>query len=409
MNKKIYKRVVLIFILSLLSGLLAGCWDQLEIEDRALVLGLSIDSVPPDNKTNDDQTTHLKSANINLPQIRVTAQIAVPGRVPLGPGSGGEGGGGGGNQNPVWVVEVYGYTLDDAMNNLQQQISDPRYLIHLRVIIISEDIARKNMDDLNDYLRRNPEVRRRTWLLVSEGEAAKFMNINPPLQRVPTLYILSTMEKAVTSGKFPADYIGVFWSANSKWGESGYLPYVSLHQEDNIMIKGLAYFSGGVMVGSTIPIEIGAYMSMKGINPGGYSDLFYADEFGPVMLKVNDRFTRVKVQFKEGKPHITYNLSLEADLDEHLRNDISIASSRSLEKIEDIFQKRVIGIFNHLIKETQEAHSDVFGMGEYIRANAPSYWKAHVRDKHDWEQQYSNLSIEVKLKTHIDRVGLKQN
>lgn len=34
------------------------------------------------------------------------------------------------------------------------------------------------------------------------------------------------------------------------------------------MIKGLAYFSGGVMVGSTIPIEIGAYMSMKGINPG---------------------------------------------------------------------------------------------------------------------------------------------
>ncbi|WP_440961626.1 Ger(x)C family spore germination protein [Paenibacillus nitricinens] len=407
MNKKIYKRVVLIFILSLLSGLLAGCWDQLEIEDRALVLGLSIDSVPSDSKNNDDQTTHLKSANINLPQIRVTAQIAVPGRVPLGPGSGGEGGGG--NQNPVWVVEVYGYTLDDAMNNLQQQISDPRYLIHLRVIIISEDVARKSMDDLNDYLRRNPEVRRRTWLLVSEGEAAKFMNINPPLQRVPTLYILSTMEKAVTSGKFPANYIGVFWSAESKWGESGYLPYVSLHQEDNIMIKGLAYFSGGVMVGSTIPIEIGAYMSMKGINPGGYSDLFNADEFGPVMLKINDRFTRVKVQFKEGKPHIIYNISLEAALDEHLRNDIQVNSSRSLEKIEDIFQKRVLGIFNQLIQETQQAHSDVFGMGEYIRAYAPSYWKAHVHDKHDWEQQYSNLSIEIKLMTHIERVGLKEN
>lgn len=69
----------------------------------------------------------------------------------------------------------------------------------------------------------------------------------------------------------------------------------------------------------------------------------------------------------------------------------------------------MIGIFNHLIEETQQAHSDVFGMGEYIRAYAPSYWKAHVRDKHDWEQQYSKLSIEVKLKTHIDRVGLKQN
>lgn len=406
MNKGMNKRISLLILLSLMSGLLAGCWDQLEIEDRALVLGLSIDTAPANSESEDDQTTHLKSANINLPKIRVTAQIAVPGRVPLGPSSGG--GEGGANQSPVWVVQVFGYTLDDAMNNLQQQISDPRYLIHLRVIIISEDIARKGLADLNDYLRRNPEVRRRTWLLVSEGEAAKFMNINPPLQRVPTLYILSTMEKAVTSGKFPANYIGVFWSAESKWGESGYLPYVSLHQEDNIMIKGLAYFSGGVMAGTTTPIEIGAYMAMKGINPGGYSDLFNAEEFGPVMLKVNDRFTRVKVHFKEGKPHITFNIFLEAALDEHLSNDINVGSSRSLEKIEDIFQKKVIHIFNHLIQKTQQAHSDVFGMGEYIRAYAPSYWKAHVRDKHDWEQQYSDLDIEIKLKTTIDRVGLKE-
>jgi spore germination protein KC len=175
------------------------------------------------------------------------------------------------------------------------------------------------------------------------------------------------------------------------------------------MIKGLAYFSGGLMVGSTIPIEIGAYMAMKGINPGGYSDLFNAEEFGPVMLKINDRFTRVKVQFKEGKPHIIYNISLEAALDEHLRSDIHIDSSRSLEKIEDIFQKRALSIFNTLIQDTQKAHSDVFGMGEYVRAYAPSYWKAHVRDKHDWEQQYSNLSIEIKVKTHIERVGLKEN
>lgn len=131
----------------------------------------------------------------------------------------GEGSGGAGDQNPVWVIQVFGHTIDDAMNNLQQEISDPRYLIHLRVIIISEDVARNNLNDLNDYLRRNPEVRRRTWLLVSEGEASKFMNINPPLQRVPTLYTLTTMEKAVESGKFPADYLGVFWSSQSKWGK----------------------------------------------------------------------------------------------------------------------------------------------------------------------------------------------
>lgn len=407
MTKRIYKRISLLFLLSLISGLLAGCWDQLEVEDRALVLGLSIDSVPANSETKDDQSTHLSSANINLSKIRVTAQIAVPGRVPLGPGSGG-GEGGGGNQNPVWVVQVYGYSLDDALNNLQQQISDPRYLIHLRVIIISEDFARKSLTDLNDYLRRNPEVRRQTWLLVSEGEASKFMNINPPLQRVPTLYILSTMEKAVTTGKFPANYLGIFWSSESKWGESGYLPYISLHQKDNILIKGLAYFSGGVMVGSTTPIEIGAYMSMKGINPGGYSVMFISEDYGPVTLKVNDRFTRTKVNIKDGKPQITFNISIEAALDEKLSNKLHIDSSESLKKLEVSFKKGVLTIFDHLIQTTQEAHSDIFGMGEYIRAYAPSYWKANVRDKHDWERQYSDLTIELNVKTNIRRVGLKE-
>jgi spore germination protein KC len=406
MNSRIYKSVFLLIILSLLSSVLAGCWDQLEIEDRALVLGLSIDSVPADSETEDDQTTHSKNT-INLPKIRVTAQIAVPGRVPLGPSSGGDTGGGG-KQDPVWVVEVFGYTLDDAMNNLQQQISDPRYLIHLRVIIISEDIARKSLGDLNDYLRRNPEVRRRTWLLVAEGEASRFMNISPPLQRVPTLYILSTMEKAVTSGKFPTDYLGEFWSAESKWGQSGYLPYISLHHEENILIKGIAYFSGGVMVGNTIPIEIAAFMAMKGINPGGYSVLFKSSDFGPVMIKANYRFSRVKVHMKDGKPHITYTIFVEGALDEHLRNDVSIASSQDLTKLEASYKQGIIKILNQLIQKTQKAHSDIFGMGEYVRAFAPSFWRDNIHDKSDWEKQYSHLTVDLKVKTVITRVGLKE-
>ncbi len=79
--------------------------------------------------------------------------------------------------------------------------------------------------------------------LVSEGRAEQFMDVKPPLQRVPTLYVLSMMEKAVTSGKFPPDYIGSYWSADSKWGQSEYLPYVALRNKDNVLINGLAYFS----------------------------------------------------------------------------------------------------------------------------------------------------------------------
>lgn len=188
-------------VLAILALLLTGCWDQVEIEDRALVLGLSIDDASPEEMATEEQVTHLDNTKLPGRGISVTAQIAVPGRVPLGPGSGSSSDGA--KASPVWVVTVAGHTLDDAMNNLQQQIADPRYLVHLRVIVISESIARGRMDELHDYLRRNPEIRRRTWMLVSEGRASRFMDVDPPLQRVPTLYILSMMEKAVASGKFP--------------------------------------------------------------------------------------------------------------------------------------------------------------------------------------------------------------
>ncbi|MFF2017523.1 Ger(x)C family spore germination protein [Paenibacillus sp. NPDC058177] len=404
MNTRICRSLALTLVLLMLSPLLTGCWDQLEIEDRALVLGLSIDKVTEGTHPEDDQVTHLKET-LKLPMIRVTAQIAVPGRVPLGPSSGESGGAG--SQNPVWVVQVYGLTLDDAMNNLQQQISDPRYLIHLRVIIISEAFARSSLEDLNDYLRRNPEVRRQTWMLVSQGEAYKFMDVNPPLQRVPTLYILSMMEKAVESGKFPADYLGVYWSSESKWGQNGYLPYIEMRNNKNIFIKGLAYFSNGVMVGSTVPIEIGAFMAIKGVDVGGYSVLFESRTFGPVMIKIVKRFTKGRVQIVEGKPQITYSISLDAMLDEHLKESVSINTNAKLKVLEVEFKEGVNEILSSLIEQTQQKHSDILGTGEKVRAFKPGFWKANIHSKNDWEQLYSKINIDFNLDLNIRRIGLK--
>lgn len=406
MNKQLPRTLALLLMLVIAAPLLSGCWDQVEIEDRALVLGLSIDKISAEEAQMEDRVTHIHDGGLPAEMISVTAQIAVPGRVPLGPGTGG-GSAGDSKTSPVWVVTVQGISLDDAMNNLQQQIADPRYLVHLRIVIISEDIARGSLAELNDYLRRNPEIRRRTWLLVSEGRASAFMDVNPPLQRVPTLYILSMMEKSVSSGKFPRDYIGTFWSADSKWGQSAYLPYVALRNRDNILIKGLAYFSGGKMVSKTAPIEIGGFMAMMGMDPGGYSTMLHTGNLGIVMTQINERFTRTRSEIRDGKPHLSYHIFLEGDLDEHYSSDIPIDSPLKLREIERDFEQQIQTVLTRLVKQTQKDHSDIFGIGEMIRSHHPAYWKEHVHDKNDWESMYSSVGVDIKLTLHIRRVGLK--
>lgn len=408
MKAKAAKWVAGLLVLSLASGLLTGCWDQEDIENRALVLGMAIDEVPAEAKKIDDHVTHLTPPpSVKNRMIRVTAQIAVPGRVPLGPGTGSSSDNSGTANMPVWVVKVEGHTLDDALNNLQQEVADPRTLIHLRVIIISEAVAKRGLEEINDYLRRNPEVRRSTWLLISDEEAEKFMNVAPPLERVPTLYLLGMIEKAVEMGKFPQDDIGHFWSAQSKWGKEALLPYISIRNKENILIKGFAYFREQHMVGTTSPIEIGDYMAMKGIDPAGYTLLLQVPSVGAVMANVTSRQSKISAKMVNGKPQAFLNIHLQAKVVEKDSEQYSLDSSEKLKKVEIALNDFVKKSADSLVVKLKADKSDVFGFGECFRAHHRSYWRANIHSKADWNDTFSQMPIHVTVNSSVIRVGLK--
>ncbi|WP_405080149.1 Ger(x)C family spore germination protein [Paenibacillus chitinolyticus] len=399
---------LLLLTVPLLSLLLAGCWDQQEIEDRALILGMAIDrAADPADLESKDRVNHLEPNPIPADKmIRVTASIAVPGRIPLGPGEGGGGSGGQGTTKPVWVVTVFGHTVNDALNNLQQQIADPKFLVHLRVIVVSEDVAYDTLEHINDYFRRDSEVRRRTWLLISRGEAARFLNVAPPLERVPTLYVLAMLEKSVKLGKFPRDYIGTFWSTQSKQGQEGYLPYVDIRQKENILIGGMALFRNNKMVGTSEPLEIGAFMSVKQMNPAGYSPLVNVPGIGPVMTTTTLRKSKIDLEMKNGSPRFKVMIYLEQDLEEKYFED-TVIDEKAISKIEEATSKEVNKIIVNFIRKTQRMKSDIFGFGEYIRAKEHGYWTARIGSKEKWEDKYADLPIEVQSTVRINRTGMQ--
>jgi spore germination protein KC len=115
-------------------------------------------------------------------------------------------------------VSVVGHTIEDAMNNLQQEVADKVFLGHLRIIVISEDIAREGVERFNDYLRRNPEIGRSAWMAISKEKAVEYMKVAPELEQVPTLYLAAMDENALGLGKFPDDFIGLFWARPFKQG-----------------------------------------------------------------------------------------------------------------------------------------------------------------------------------------------
>lgn len=389
--------------LCLISVFLGGCWDRLELEDRAVVLGISIDEEDEQAARTESNISHKgEFAPPKKDMLRIAAQIAVPGRIPLGPETSG-----GKEQQPVWIIQASGHTIDEAMMNLQQQLSDHLFFGHLRVIVIGESLARKGIEEISSYFRRNAEVRRLTWVMVSEGTAEQTMDAKPPLERIPSLYLLATLDHAVQMGKFPTDNLGLFWIASSSKGRDPYLPYIRIRNKENIEIAGLAYFSGDKMVGVTKPLEIGYFMAIKGINPGGYAVFVQVPGTDQsVMFRATHRKSTTQLTIRNGKPHFKVRLAIEGNLEEKTSETFALTPN-VIDQIEDELSRGAAKSMSALIAETQRKQSDIFGFGEYVRAKAPAYWNRQIKTLEAWHDMYKEITVEIEPSIRIRRVGMK--
>lgn len=393
------------FLIISVFVLLAGCWDRKEIEERATILGLAIDLAKEDEESS--AITHPDNEEMptsNLGKIKVTAQLAVPGQIPLGPSQGDSGSS---SQDKVWIVEGIGHTIDDAMQALQQQLAFQVFFGQLQVIILSEDVAKKGVEHINEYLRRRPEIRRTAWMAVNEKNAAKTMKAAPKLERIPAIYLSTVFEEAVKMGKFPDDDLGGFWVDLSNKGQDAFLPFITVKGKENIEISGIAYFNDTRMVGKTRPYQIAYFNGLTGKNPGGSVAIVKLDEEKSVMFQSTKRKAEYKAKLKNGKPEFKVNVEVTGIIREKNTNKIKLDDHQTIRKIEtiaaELFKKEYVA----LIKETQEKKSDIFGFGEYVRGDLPTYWDENVKTSDKWKKIYKDLKVEVTAKVKIDRVGMK--
>lgn len=401
-----YKSILVFFMLSLLVPLLGGCWDSIDIEKRATVLAIAIDKAGPGEEKEEGYITHMPGSQpADERLLKITAQVSVPGRIPLGPETtGGE------DKAPVWVISTVGHTVDDALLNLQQELADQLFLGHLRILVINQEIAKEGVKELNDFFRRNAQVRRTTWMVISEEKAEKYMEIAPKLERVPALYLTDMVSNSEKLGKIPSSDMGIFWRTLSSKGQDGALPYLKIHKAENIAIKGFAYFHEDKMKGTIEPIEIGQFMGILGEKQGGYGVFINVPGTDDkVLVRAIRRYSRMKVSIKDGKPKIRIKIRYENEIDEDAKSDVNLASIDLIKKIEKQTNKATTASLKKLIQKMQREESDIFGFGEHVRAKQPAYWKKHIKTKENWRQVFKEVDFDIEVDTEIQQSGIKAN
>lgn len=398
------KQYKTLFLFLLCVFLLAGCWDRMEVEERSTVLGLSVDIAEDDKE---DPIIHPDNVDIptsEIGMIEVTAQLAVPGQIPLGPS---QGGGSTGPEDSVWVVKSVGHTLAEAVNNLQQQLSSTIFLGHLKIFIISDEVARKGIGEIMDFMKRNPEVRRDAWLLVNGNRADETLEVAPKLERIPALYLSNMLDNSIKMGKFPKVRVGKFWSAMENSGQDGFLPYITVKSKDNIQISGIGYFRSTKLVGHTKPYQITYLNGLIEHNPGGSTAVIRISDKQTLQFQSTKRKSDYRVTLKEGKPHFDVIVEINGIITGKNIDRIDLNKNSTIKNIENIAGKSFSVEHEKLIKETQEKQSDIFGFGEYVRADLSDYWDKEIKTSKKWREIYKDLSVDVKVKVKIEGIGLK--
>lgn len=395
MNRKLYR---LLACLLVVTPLLTGCWDRLEIEERGTILGLAIDPIV--KKGQNTTGPFAKSDNAGY---KLTAQVAIPGRIPLGPG--GPSGGGGATEKPVWIISKTGKTIDDAVNNLQQELANRVFFGHLRIIVVNQALAKSGLQDVQDFFRRNAEIRRLAWLIISKGPAGPIIEATPQLSRVPTLYLVSTMDNAVRMGKIPNVFLGNYWSTRSSNGRDPVLPFISLYKKDRIEIEGLAVFKGDRMVSSLNQLGTASYMELTGEHKAGYGIAVPVpgDPKHSATMKGSNRKAKIKLRMDKGKPSFDIYSRIEANLEEKTgkrRNDAMMMNQISKEASQLLLKNQ-----KKTLETLKKLRTDIVGFGEYVRGEYPQYWKK-IRSRGDWDKEFANLDIRLHVDVEMRRTGM---
>ncbi|MDG0808803.1 Ger(x)C family spore germination protein [Cohnella rhizosphaerae] len=112
---------------------MTGCWDRVEINNRGFVVGVSIDAQPVEEEEPSEAETETETQHAQ--NYRICYQIVVPG---------GQNGGEGSQSNAGYSNLCGRATSLSAFHQYAtDKLSRPPFYDHLKVILVSDQVARR--------------------------------------------------------------------------------------------------------------------------------------------------------------------------------------------------------------------------------------------------------------------------
>ncbi|WP_205842229.1 Ger(x)C family spore germination protein [Natranaerobius trueperi] len=377
-------------IIILLTSLLTGCWSRLEIDERALVMGVGVDETEEG-------------------MIQLSIQILLPREHGVA-GEGGEGG-----EESVWVAETTGHTIFDATRNLVTKTGRDIFWQYSEIIVLGEDVAEREVERVLDAFVRDRDARLNQKVLVADGKASDIMNATHEQQAIPSDAVAEMVRAQDTLGKGGTRVTLLDFSQKIKsTGRVAFAPRIELVQEEGegdelegeeLKISGIAIFDHEDRFASFLEAD-----ETRGVNwiLGDLDStlLVLTEEFeegAEISFEMISLASKVEPDILEdGTPKMAIELELDGNIGEKQPTvDLPIEDHKK------ILEKKAATVVENEIKSalerTQKLQADVFGFGEAIHNEFPDQWN---EIEEEWPDIFAELPSEVEVQVNIRRTGL---
>lgn len=154
------RRLALMFLLLSVALLTGGCWDSQELNTLSIISATSIDR--------------------NNGKWEISFQVVIPQSIATQTG-----GGSAGSQSPTTIFSTKGRSIAEAMQNASLETSRKLFFAHNSVLILSEDVARKEgVGEILDFFLRPFESRETMSVLLTKGKASNLLEVLIPLEKI---------------------------------------------------------------------------------------------------------------------------------------------------------------------------------------------------------------------------------
>lgn len=423
-------------LLTLFIPSLTGCWDRVDIEERAFVMAVGVDLPEPvtpgapgaedadggedggegDGGGGGEQSSPPEGAGqggggekpaspldqAGKQRFKMTLEIPIVKNL----AGGGESKGGGGGK--TWIVSSTGSSLFEINREFSTRLRRAPFYGHLRILIVGEDAARQGLVPLLDFFQRGTEMQRKIKLVIAQGKASDILLVNQPLQSTVADLISGELENiGRTSRLFDMD-IGRF-RTESTLTDAILIPRVKASpDQDEVKTAGSAVIRNMRQVGWLGEVETTAAVLAMGRSRGGIVSVPAPPGTkgdGAIVYEILRETTTLDVVGDGENISLLMRINLEGNIAEQTAG-LKVLDADLIAFVENQVEKIVATEVAATVQKLQKTfEADVFGFARVVQRARPQTWKTI---KSQWDEKFRDIPVEVRVTANVRRIGLER-